>query len=382
MNSYLTSRGIKSVWISERTDGRAGSGSATDPFNGGTPDRFDKLMVAVPEGWEINILGWHATRGCSEAGGVAWSPKSGWRMIFHGDAGLKLVDATFSLTKHFVIGSFVPISDFSIIGGTLDADAKSNVQSVFGGIALTKIERFEAVGVNIINTGTFGATQLECFAIVVAASKSLHIDGVRISGQKADAPSNGGWKGIECGGGKHGLIERVEIIGDLALPYSAGIGVMQADGFRIKDCQVQDCTQGVYNDTFSAGDLEISDNQFINCVSGVRMDFSANEGTLRSCRILRNRIVVRDAVGATAVSLLGHATRVDPPSFDTVIARDNFITAPPGKGVIGIKNARYFEAVGNFFDCEGPYLQVDEPVAIKVTSQDVWANYNNLGEIV
>lgn len=389
MNSYLISRGLKSIWISERTDGRTGTGTATDPLNGGTPDRFDALMRKVPPGYEINILGHHFTRGWREGldgstAGNYWSPNAG-RIAGHAGAELELVEAITPKTKHFVIGGTERIERLEVCGLTLNAgaDKSSAVHSVFGGVAV-HVEHLNVHDCRLVNTGTFGPTDLECFVIFADASKSLRIERNHISDPHADTASNN-WMGIGAGGEGSGWITDNLIVGKQSVKSSA-IGVTNCDGWVIAGNHVFDCDKGFYNDSYSSGAVDILDNQFIRCITGVHLEYKANDGASGLFRVFRNRIVMREGVShATAASFIGHATRPEP-SFDTIVLRENHISrktapTPVGNGIVQVTNARYFEALGNHFDCDGPYF-FTEKVGVIVTANDVWANYNRNGEIV
>src|SRR5438445_1951431 len=85
------------VWIAARTDGVGGSGSASDPYDGSTADRFDAIMsTKIPENMKINLgPGVFETRG-GRSGYSGWRPKNGWKIVGSGMGltTLKLVDAS------------------------------------------------------------------------------------------------------------------------------------------------------------------------------------------------------------------------------------------------------------------------------------------------
>jgi hypothetical protein len=72
----------RQVWVSTRTDGKAGLGTASDPFNGSTAARFDALMLAIPTYSEVVLLpGTYETRGYDLSDQVnSWKVKAGWHL--------------------------------------------------------------------------------------------------------------------------------------------------------------------------------------------------------------------------------------------------------------------------------------------------------------
>jgi hypothetical protein len=61
----------KEIWIAVRLDGRRGSGTSTNPFDGSTQEKFDRVMNAVMPGTHVHIL-----PGVYESkGDEGWQPK-------------------------------------------------------------------------------------------------------------------------------------------------------------------------------------------------------------------------------------------------------------------------------------------------------------------
>ena len=79
---FIFSRGLaplpaQEVWIAVRTDGEAGTGRRSDPFNGGTREKLDALLPTIAPGSSI-----HFEAGTYVTGGI--QAKEGWRMCGQG----------------------------------------------------------------------------------------------------------------------------------------------------------------------------------------------------------------------------------------------------------------------------------------------------------
>lgn len=73
---------LPTIWVARRTDGKAGTGTKSDPFDGSTPERFDSLMRKRPDNEHVCFLpGTYETNG--DAG---WRPKD-WQWIQGSGAG-------------------------------------------------------------------------------------------------------------------------------------------------------------------------------------------------------------------------------------------------------------------------------------------------------
>ena len=96
-NALLTKIGMdKEIWIAARTDGQAGTGKASDPLDGSTQEKFDRILVGLNKAKVTNITIHLGAGTFATLGEADWrnpqdlsDPCTGWHM----DTGWKLVGA-------------------------------------------------------------------------------------------------------------------------------------------------------------------------------------------------------------------------------------------------------------------------------------------------
>ncbi len=54
-DAFLLEPAPLNIWISYRTDELGGSGTQSDPFNGSTQERFDKVMASLPDNTPVRV---------------------------------------------------------------------------------------------------------------------------------------------------------------------------------------------------------------------------------------------------------------------------------------------------------------------------------------
>ena len=81
LDAFLLESYRVNVWLAVRTDGIAGSGSMSDPYDASTAATFDALMDGFAEYTQVNLgPGEFQTNGyCDESGG--WQPKAGMKIV-------------------------------------------------------------------------------------------------------------------------------------------------------------------------------------------------------------------------------------------------------------------------------------------------------------
>src|SRR5690242_16247275 len=96
LDSFLLEPDQFEYWVDYRTDGNAGSGTETDPFDGSSQSKLDALLNSFPPFTTVHLgAGTFLTNGSGSGG---WQPKSGQRVVGAGidDTFLKLVNASSS----------------------------------------------------------------------------------------------------------------------------------------------------------------------------------------------------------------------------------------------------------------------------------------------
>jgi hypothetical protein len=253
------------VWIAVRTDGEAGSGSESDPFDGSTEPKFDALMGAFPANVVIHLLpGVFLTNG-----GDAWFVKPGWEIIGSGQGLTTLRLAGFSTDnhKHIILNSGssgatgVEVHDLTLDGNYANVtfpahDAVCGVDLGGSNIVVENVECINLYGDSV--------TGYEEFSILVgsgsaaAATSNCRIENC-ITHQYAITPEAGGYTfgpGIAyCNGG-----EILNCTDDGALHgFGGGIG----DNTLIQGNTTTTHTSvGWYSDTSTLQNVTIADNWF------------------------------------------------------------------------------------------------------------------------
>src|SRR2546423_2684242 len=134
LDSLLLDPARLDVWIAMRTDGVAGTGTESDPYDGSTQVKFDALMNSFASYTTILLgPGTVETRGYSDValngGHPTWQPKAGMKILGSGIdvTFLKIVNAGFYNNSYlqrglyFAIGAtfgnvvhYVEVSDLTI----------------------------------------------------------------------------------------------------------------------------------------------------------------------------------------------------------------------------------------------------------------------------
>ncbi|MCE0522526.1 MAG: hypothetical protein LV480_06410 [Methylacidiphilales bacterium] len=109
-----------SVWIGIRTDGKAGSGTASDPFNGSTQAKFDALMSGFGANVNIYLLaGTYQTYGAD-----SFLMKAGWK-IYGAGIGISTIQQTgFNPASHChnILGNGWSANNIEVHNLTLDGN--------------------------------------------------------------------------------------------------------------------------------------------------------------------------------------------------------------------------------------------------------------------
>ncbi len=295
-------RGLtKEVWIALRDDGRAGTGTAEDPFDGSTHTKFDALMAGF--GTYTTI---HLEPGTFETNGwPAFDVKTGWRILGAGRdlTTIKLVHATDTYNKVIGVtdlgtqGDDIEYADFTVDCNFDALHAATNTHSNFeiaavegrsgqirnvhaihfGGVNETFVIILAAYGPvdeqatapnssQIINCKASLPTTIAGFASATAISiQSGYFTSASIPNQDT-VPFGGSAEIIDC-------VVDGGIYGTAAAPL---IGIAyQVGGFNaptVKGCYARNVHYGYFHDTFPTIGNRIVHNIFDGCGSGILMN--------------------------------------------------------------------------------------------------------------
>src|SRR5437016_2820419 len=157
------------VWIAYRTDGVAGSGTQSDPYDGSTATKFDTAMNGVGPNTCIHLgPGTFETAGYYDGiTGTYWQAKTGMRIAGSGIdvTTLKLVNTTPTTQRVYVIGhalSSSTVDFFEVSNLTIDCNlgALSGTSSTAGAVRLmgnhSRVVRVKVINWGNKNSGTPG----------------------------------------------------------------------------------------------------------------------------------------------------------------------------------------------------------------------------------
>ena len=282
------------VWIAVRTDGKAGSGSRSDSFDGATAAKFDALMNGFGANTNIHL----APSTFKTNGAAAYRIKAGCKIYGAGmgRTTVQLVDFNDHNHKHEVFAASGDCDDIEIHDLTVDGNysilskmAGWTVGDAVCGIAIfgnnTLIENVESI--HMYGDNTKG---LEEFSILVGGSSA------------GDMKSN--CKIIKC-------ITREYAITPKAGGYTFGPGMAYCNGGEILNCTDDGAYHGIgggigkntliqgnttttntyvgwYSDTATLEDVTIANNRFAAGLIPLQWN-NSNTGT--NIKIINNTFV-------------------------------------------------------------------------------------------
>ena len=133
------------VWITDRSDRQRGSGTASDPYDGGA-GKLDALMnqlASVPNLMVRLGPGVFTTQGYSDGASGGWQARPGMKIVGSGVevTKLKLAGVTQNGVQYFVVGhplspSAVAVDAFEISDLALECGADLSPTSAYGGIRI------------------------------------------------------------------------------------------------------------------------------------------------------------------------------------------------------------------------------------------------------
>ncbi len=285
----------REAWVAVRTDGQAGSGTESDPYDGSTMAKFDAIMGNNSQTPPYTVI--HLGPGTFRTSVTKpWSIRSGWVI-----AGAGIYDTTVQLagnvsgmhygiscltsdpnlaTDNVVIrdltcdGNWAELSVTADTGAEGEKNIKTGATAIWGSNNL--IERLRS-----INTYGSSANLQEQFAIFLCGPRSADGTNNVIQFCRAELPQGNYGNPFALAGwvwGNQHLITNSKVASCTAVGVNDGL----ARGFtsggvnlaNVKDCQIDgntftDCYGAAYIDTGSVDGLSVTNNTVVRGWQGV-----------------------------------------------------------------------------------------------------------------
>jgi hypothetical protein len=287
----------REVWVAVRTDGQAGSGTESDPYDGSTMDKFDAMMGDNSKTPPYTII--HLGPGTFRTAITkTWAVKSGWVLEgagmdnttvqmggnasgIHGGVSCLTSDPN-STTDDVVIRDLTCDANWAEISATADTGAGGEKNIKVGAVTIsgsnTLIERVRSIN----SYGSLANLQEE-FAITLTASRNGNGTGNVIQFCRAELPQGNYSSPFGLFGWPPYLIANSSVVSSTAVGVNNGLntgfnsgGVNLAD---VKDCQIDgntfvDCQGAAHLDTGSCDGLRVTNNTVIRGAAGVGLNSS------------------------------------------------------------------------------------------------------------
>src|SRR5271165_2083154 len=195
------------IYLAIRTDGAVGSGTADDPFDASTPERYGGLL-----GTYFRNTVFHYAPGTYKTNGWVYrQQQTAGPNCKHYGAGIdqtiiQLVGASNPNTDGVIFGSDddAVADGFEVQNATLDCNAAGNPMFVNGlgaiGAVNTQGNNILIKGVKVINFGT-SRVGTECFVIFIdpaASFKWRSFDNIQVQNCIFTSPARGNKDGLSC----------------------------------------------------------------------------------------------------------------------------------------------------------------------------------------
>ena len=282
----------REVWVAVRTDGQAGSGTESDPYDGSTMDKFDAMMGDNSKTPPYTII--HLGPGTFRTAITkTWAVKSGWVVEGAGMSNTAVQMGGNASGMHFGISCFASdpntttdnvvirdltcdanwaeISTTADTGNGGEKNIKTGAVVIWGSNNL--IER-----VRSINSYGSWANEQEQFTIMLAGPRSADGTNNVIQFCRAELPQGNYGNPFALAGWSPYLITHSRVVSCTAVGVNDGLG----NGFNtggvnlayVKDCQIDsntfaDCYGASYQDTGSCDGLRVTNNTVIRGWLGV-----------------------------------------------------------------------------------------------------------------
>jgi len=398
------------VWIAVRTDGRAGSGTENDPYDGSTIGKFDAIMAdnsKTPPNTTIH-LGPGTFRTSASDQGHKWKVKSGWVIEgagmydttvqmggsvagIHNDLEAFKSDSN-SSTDNVIIQDLTVDCNWAELSTTADTGAGGEKNVCIGAIYLAGSNNLIQRVRHIHTYGSF-ANQREEFGIFLTAPSNMDATGNRITYCRAELPEGNYGSAFNIAGEvsyspiRYVLDSKVDhctVVGvnnglpGLPTGFTNGLGgAAFVKNFETSNNLVTDCQGVFYSDTGTLEDIRILNNTVVRGWIGIGIvaDGPNESWTKRNIQIQGNNINVQNRNGGApsdAIRILGAPTTactIDSntitfdvtgsgyPGFHTILAEvvDNLTVsnnivgapAPPGYTTVRFLNCTNVTTFGN-----------------------------------
>ncbi|MBV8533834.1 MAG: hypothetical protein JO207_08530 [Verrucomicrobia bacterium] len=307
--NHAQAQTLTNIYLAARTDGIAGTGTASDPFNASTPDRYDQLLATYSQNTVFNYApGTYQTRG--------WrfrTRKSAGTNCKHYGAGvdqtvIQLVGANDLTQDGVIFGSdYDATADgFELHDLTLDCNASGNPKFTNHLGAVTAIATVGSNmlfrGIKVIGFGT-GRVGAECFAVLISpgpALSSRSFDNITIDSCVFTNPAQGNQDGLTCvtiGTTAGVTLTNASVINSWFIDLASDFSFSSA--FFAEQCignYVQNCDVGSYTEplSFQPNRWLVQNNTFNSVYCGALVKFHAT-GKLQDLEFIDNTVVLRNS---------------------------------------------------------------------------------------
>jgi len=300
------------IYLAVRTDGAAGSGTADDPFDASTPEKYDGLL-----GTYFRNTIFHYAPGTYRTTGYHFRLlQSAGPNCKHYGAGIdktiiQLVGASDPSTDGIIFASdFDAVADgFEVQDMTLDCNAAGNPTFVNGlgavGAVDTQGSNILIKGVKVINFGT-SRVGTECFVVILSPEADFSwrsFDNIQVQNCIFTSPATGNKDGLSCivlGGATGVNVTNTAVVNSSFLDLESDFSYSHA--FYAEQCTgniVRNCQTGTYAEP--AAPLMrpwlVQNNTFTNVSQGAQIKFHSN-GRVQELRFLNNTVILRNTLGS------------------------------------------------------------------------------------
>jgi hypothetical protein len=327
---------LATIYLAVRTDGIAGTGTLSDPFNASTAAKYDHLLATHPR----NTVYRYAPGTYKTTGWYYRVRQSAGTNCKHYGAGIgqtiiQLVGANTTTNDGVIFGSDYDVTadGFEIQNMTLDCNPTGNPNFVHGLGSVTAINtqgsNLLIKSVKVINFGTAIAGS-ECFAVFIYPGSSLawrSFNNVQVENCIFTSPAHGNKDGLTC-----------VFIGQSAGVQSTNTSIVNSSfinlrsdflyshAFYAQRCtgnKVQGCEVGTYVEPAEVilTPWLVQNNTFTDVSEGATICFHSG-GRVQELRFLNNLVILSNTFGnwSTVVDVIEPNDPPIPNNFPEVVS--------------------------------------------------------------
>jgi hypothetical protein len=315
--NHAQAQALTNIYLAVRTDGIAGTGTASDPFDASTPDKYDQLLATFSQNTIFNYApGTYQT--------------TGWRYTARQTAGtnckhygagidqtiIQLVGANDPTEDGVIFGSDYDVTadGFEIQNATLDCNPAGNPKFVNGlgaiGAVNTQGSNILISNVKVINFGT-SCQGYECFVVLIDPGPVLawrSFDNIRVENCLFTSPARGNKDGLSCvviAGAPGVTITNTAVVNSSFLNLESDF--LYSHAFYAQQCtgnSVQGCEVGTYVEPAEsiATPWLVQNNTFTDVSEGAAIWFHSY-GRVQELRFLNNVVILRNALGSWSAAV-------------------------------------------------------------------------------